>query len=206
MFAGKSSEEERKTLESEPQVNSVKRTCGRAKVPSKGDRSVSLQPPTHHTHGWGMGFVGVQMSVPQPIPQINPWQNPCQSLERQHLILCTLQKTHADSSSSAPHAVGQIGNFARGMQTDFWLLDSGYTNTGRPKCDVIHAARRVITKAPTRAWRMDFMEGEEKCSQMATLSRMGKLVFQCLPSSSIGLKQRLWEVTLSVRGHSSPPS
>ncbi len=33
-------------------------------------------PPTHHTHGWGMGFVGVQMSVPRPIPQTNPWQNP----------------------------------------------------------------------------------------------------------------------------------
>ena len=44
--------------------------------------SMENPPPIHHTHGWGMGFVGLQIFVPWPIPQINPWQNPWQSLLR----------------------------------------------------------------------------------------------------------------------------
>ncbi len=44
-IVGRGAEEERKTLEGKPQVNSVKRTCGRVEVPRKVDWNVPLQYP-----------------------------------------------------------------------------------------------------------------------------------------------------------------
>ncbi len=117
---GKSSEEEWKTLEGEPQVNSVKRTCRRAEVPSKGDWNVPLHRRFWHYNyptipeafplstwplsGWSTSF---SQCLPTPASVSNERPSPSLQHGQAHSLTCRHDCWSPPNSSAATRTCGR---------------------------------------------------------------------------------------------------